>query len=48
VRKHLSKIVVVIVALVFASWFLLWPDEEVPVGPPQDAPATDGAPAGSP
>jgi hypothetical protein len=39
-RKHLSKIVVVIVALVFAGWFLLWPDEERPVQPPPDAPAS--------
>jgi hypothetical protein len=37
VRKHLSKIVVVIVAIVFASWFLLWPDEEEDLAPPPDA-----------
>jgi hypothetical protein len=34
VRKHLNKIVVVIVALIFTSWFLLWPDEEEPIEPP--------------
>ena len=33
-RKHLSKIVVLIVAIIFASWFVLWPDEEEPLGPP--------------
>jgi hypothetical protein len=37
VRKHLSKIVVVIVALIFASWFLLWPDEDEPVEAPPAA-----------
>jgi hypothetical protein len=36
-RKHLSKIVVVIVAIVFATWFLLWPDEEEPVAVPPEA-----------
>lgn len=37
-RKHLSKIVVLIVAIVFAGWFLLWPDEEEPIAPqPPDA-----------
>lgn len=37
-RKHLSKIVVLIVAIIFASWFLLWPDEEEPLArPPPDA-----------
>ncbi len=39
-RKHLSKIVVVIVAIVFATWFLLWPDEEEPVAVPPEAAAT--------
>ena len=39
-RKHLSKIVVVIVALVFAGWFLLWPDEEEPLRQPPDAAET--------
>jgi len=47
-RKHLSKIVVLIVALVFASWFLLWPDEKAPAGPPQQAPAANPSPAGTP
>ena len=37
-RKHLSKIVVLIVAIIFASWFLLWPDEDEPLAPaPPDA-----------
>jgi len=39
-RKHLNKIVVVIFAIVFASWFLLWPDEEEPVAPPPPDAAT--------
>jgi len=47
-RKHLSKRVVLIVALVFASWFLLWPDGKAPVAPPQQAPTPISPPAGSP
>lgn len=39
-RKHLNKIVVVIVAIIFTSWFLLWPDEEEPL--PPGTPAAEG------
>lgn len=43
VRKHLNKIVVVIVAIVFTTWFLLWPDEEEPLAPPSPAVESGGA-----
>lgn len=46
VRKHLSKVVVVIVAIVFTSWFLLWPDEEEPIA--LEAPAAESGGADAP
>lgn len=45
-RKHLSKVVVVIVAIVFTSWFLLWPDEEEPIA--LEAPAAESGGADAP
>ncbi len=39
-RKHLNKIMVVVVAIIFATWFLLWPDEEEPIA--IEAPAAEG------
>jgi len=36
-RRHLPKVVVVVVLLVFAAWFVMWPEEGIDTPLPPEA-----------